>query len=667
MASLQRSSGDFLSASTRSCLDAPAPAFDDQLSAAHSSLGTLTTRIRTIRALSARLAALHPNDLATPTLAIDLRDALLDAAARLRDVDGEVLQLWEDEERGRTADERDGRVLDGLRRGQELAERQDEVEGLVRRLARRAKDVKREARAEARDRRRRARREGGTDVEPDALGDYLEAGAREFPHLLTKDVVHASRFVVENPFSILLRLTDGLEALRIPRLVKADATPTTFLPPPSPPPLHRVDPSSSPPSCSRRRDVFVPSSTIPHDPTPVGSSSSSRHRANWKEALVADADRDKASGRNTGSHRFFDELALDLKEGAREIRVATGRGHRERWIIFLVIALFPVLLLANLLEDFLSSRRSSSTSPFSPATSSFSLRTLAPTMLNEGATTTGVASLTPDEGAPALAQRTMQPVAPSDPFADPRSEYGYDTDLLHAQPRGPSAGAGSSAAAGAGAGTATSAAGTATGSGPRSAPLLSRTSVGRSTSGKSAVTPWYLKWSGILALVIALLLALGLGVGLGVGLGTRNQGDGGKQNAAQANDLSTVTSMSTLSSIFTADPTSTSYVPILVTTGSASRATVVQTLGGSTVTVAAPATTPSRAVVTVSRAVAPSTRTEVVDVTTFASTQTITTTLEGAAAATTITQVVTVRRTVTAQAGGFARRASVGFGREEER
>jgi len=131
----------------------------------------------------------------------------------------------------------------------------------------------------------------------------------------------------------------------------------------------------------------------------------------------------------------------------------------------------------------------------------------------------------------------MQPVSPSDPFADPRStvrallaallltaiaadlspssisftQYGYDTDLLHAQPRGPSAGAGSSAgaaAAGAGAGTATSAAGTATGSGPRSAPLLSRTSVGRSTSGKSAVTPWYLKWSGILALVIALLLAV---------------------------------------------------------------------------------------------------------------------------------------------------------------
>ncbi|GAA5926745.1 hypothetical protein JCM3775_007026 [Rhodotorula graminis] len=640
MSSSLRFSGGSSSSTTRSSLDFDdcVPTFDDQLAAAHTSLDTLTTRIRTLRALSARLAALHPNDLSTPTLALDLRDALLDAAARLRDVDREILRLWEDEERVWLAGKSGERGCQGDE-ARELAERREEVDGVVRRLARRARDVRREARAEGRDRRRRARREGVEGVEPDALGDYLEVGAHEFPHLLTKDVVHASRFVVDNPFSILLRLLDGLEALKIPQLVKANASPATLLPPPSPPPLYRLDPSPSTSSSSRRRDIFLPTTALPHDPTPAGASSSTSRRADWKQAILADAVRRTASGKETRSHRFFDEIALDLREGAREMRVATGRGHRERWIIFTFIALFPVLLLANLLEDFLSSRRSASTSSSGSTASSFSLRTLAPTMLNEGAVSTGV--------------------------------YGYDTDLLHAQPRGPSAGAGSSAgataAAGAGAGTATSAAGTATGSGPRSAPLLSRTSVGRSTSGKSAVTPWYLKWSGILALVTTLLLALGLGVGLGVGLGTRNQGDGGKQNAAQANAASTVTSMSTLSSIVTADPTSTSYIPIRVTTGSASRATVVQTLGGSTVTVAAPATGPSRAVVTVSQAVAPSTRTEVVDVTTFASTQTVTTTLEGAQAATTITQVVTVRRTVTAQAGGFARRASFGFGREEER
>lgn len=258
------------SSSELSSLVESAPTFDDQvrlptpptrtlltlstsqLSAAHTSLDTLTTRIRTIRALSARLAALHPNDLSTPTLALDLRDALLDAAARLRDADGEVLRLWEDEERVRTAWESGGRALGLGRREDEakqLAERREKVDGIVRRLARRAKDVRREARAEARDRRRRARREDGEDVEPDAVGDYLEVGAHEFTvrltlsrslsldlltgfstrkqHLLTKDVVHASRFVVDNPFSILVQLLDGLEALKIPRLVRLD----TFYPP----------------------------------------------------------------------------------------------------------------------------------------------------------------------------------------------------------------------------------------------------------------------------------------------------------------------------------------------------------------------------------------------------------------------------------------------------
>ncbi|GAA6053498.1 hypothetical protein JCM3770_000296 [Rhodotorula araucariae] len=258
-----------------------------------------------------------------------------------------------------------------------------------------------------------------------------------------------------------------------------------------------------------------------------------------------------------------------------------------------------------------------------------------------------------------------------DPFADPRSAVsqpaGYDTDLLHAQPRGPSAGGahfapGLGAGAGAGASATVSAA---SGTNPRSAPLLSRTSAGRSTSGKSAVTPWYLTWAGILALVVALLLALGLGVGLGVGLGTRNDGGGGKVNAAAGNVASTITSFSTLSSVVTANATSTTFVPILVTSSvPLSFETIVQTIGGSAVTAFATATrTPSRAVVTVSAAATPSTRTETVQATTFASTQTITTTLEGGAA-NTVTQVVTVRRTVTAQGTGPARRA-VAFGRDE--
>lgn len=84
----------------------------------------------------------------------------------------------------------------------------------------------------------------------------------------------------------------------------------------------------------------------------------------------------------------------------------------------------------------------------------------------------------------------------------------YDTDLLTAAPRrGPSAGATSFAPGTAGdrsgAGTAVSGSGV---GGARSAPQLS--TVGRSSSGKSARTPWYLTTAGIAALVIGLLIAV---------------------------------------------------------------------------------------------------------------------------------------------------------------
>ncbi|GAA6000426.1 uncharacterized protein JCM10292_001509 [Rhodotorula paludigena] len=234
----------------------------------------------------------------------------------------------------------------------------------------------------------------------------------------------------------------------------------------------------------------------------------------------------------------------------------------------------------------------------------------------------------------------------------------YDKDLLTAAPRrGPSAGATSFAPGTAGdrsgAGTAVSGSGV---GGARSAPQLS--TVGRSSSGKSARTPWYLTTAGIAALVIGLLIALGLGVGLGVGLGTRDSGDS-KADAANANAdggaASTVTSMSTLNSVITADP-STSYIPVIVTGNSASVATVVQTIGGSTVTLtAAGGGATSRPVITVSQAAPPTTRTEIVYATTYAETQTVTVTGNGGAVST-VTQVVTVQRTITAQAGAFGAR-----------
>ncbi|BGP29076.1 hypothetical protein JCM10296v2_000812 [Rhodotorula toruloides] len=214
----------------------------------------------------------------------------------------------------------------------------------------------------------------------------------------------------------------------------------------------------------------------------------------------------------------------------------------------------------------------------------------------------------------------------------------FDTDFLTASPR-----------AGAGTATASSAAGIPN---PRSAPLLSRTSGRTGTSGKSAgATPWYLSWAGIIGLVLALLLALGLGVGLGVGLGTKHNNS---EKAVQANGASsTVTSYSTLSSVITAEA-STTVVGVTVSNNQTGGvATETQTIGGSTVIVQVPgaATRTAIPVVTVSRTLAPSTRIETVFATTFASTQTITTRVQGGAAAT-VMQVLTLTRTVTAEVQG---------------
>ncbi|BGO93098.1 hypothetical protein NBRC10512_003283 [Rhodotorula toruloides] len=216
----------------------------------------------------------------------------------------------------------------------------------------------------------------------------------------------------------------------------------------------------------------------------------------------------------------------------------------------------------------------------------------------------------------------------------------FDTDFLTASPR-----------AGAGTATASSAAGI---SNPRSAPLLSRTSGRTGTSGKSAgATPWYLSWAGIIGLVLGLLLALGLGVGLGVGLGTKHNNNEKAVQANGTNSGSTVTSYSTLSSVITAEASTTVIGVTVSNNQTAGVATETQTIGGSTVIVQVPgaATRTAIPVVTVSRTLAPSTRIETVFATTFASTQTITTTVQGGAAAT-VTQVLTLTRTVTAEVQG---------------
>ncbi|BGP12982.1 hypothetical protein JCM10213_006620 [Rhodosporidiobolus nylandii] len=374
-------------------LEICAATFYDQASDIHGQVDALKDHLDIIRALSARLYALHPNSLETPTLALDLRDSLLAAAAELKGVDADLSGLWAEEERVRLAVASGTFKLEnvaavGDEEG-EIEERREEIDGLVRRFGRRVKEIRREARGEKRD-----RKSDGERDEPGKLEDYLEPGVHDFPHLLTKDTVHASRWVVSNPFTILVRLCDGLKALSIPAMVSAKATPSTFRRL-TPPPLYPVSSSSS--ASVQAFDggilhVRSPPPSLVDSPTPAGTGDGSKPMPGWKQAILAEADARKAQRKEGRSKRFFDEVAQDGEEGWREISVATGRGHRERWIIFLTLALFPILLVLNFVENWLLSSRSSSfsSSSASPtASSSLGLRAIAPTMLPDGGEESG--------------------------------------------------------------------------------------------------------------------------------------------------------------------------------------------------------------------------------------------------------------------------------------
>ncbi|GAA5988373.1 hypothetical protein JCM11641_005453 [Rhodosporidiobolus odoratus] len=362
-------------------LDICAATFYDQASDIHSQLDALKDHFDTVRALSERLYALHPNALETPTLALDLRDALLYAAGEIKGVDSDLFELWKEEERVRLAAEGKKYRLQnvsavGDQEG-ELEERREEVDGLVKRFGRRAREIKREARGERKD-----RKEDGEKKEPEKLPDYLEDGVYEWPHLLTKDTVHASRWVVSNPFTILSRLTDNLKALKIPHLLASRRTPLTFTPPPSAPPLYPVSSASALVQPYKRGLLHTRSSSrvqpIDPNPTPLGHSSS-KPMADWKQEIL---DEKRSGGKPTWSKRFFDEVAMDGAEGYREIKVSTGRGHRERWIIFVTLAVFPLLLIAQLISTWLPSSASSSNTS-SSSSGSLSMRSIAPTLIGD--------------------------------------------------------------------------------------------------------------------------------------------------------------------------------------------------------------------------------------------------------------------------------------------
>ncbi|GAA5969457.1 hypothetical protein JCM21900_006504 [Sporobolomyces salmonicolor] len=299
---------------------------------------------RSILAVSTRLLILHPNSLETLNLALDLRAELLASASCLTEIDANLSLLWKYEERVRIACEKGELRFAGMTSEEvetELEERGKVLQGLVRRLRRRAKELKREARGEKVERRAVSEEQR----EPRGVADYL-AGEVACPNLLTKDAVHASRYLVTNPFTILPESKrDPADKLPRPLLleiekVAATQNPSTFMPP------------ARPSSRTAKHPLSCYPYPLPSNPTPAGSDTN-KSLPQWKADILC-----QKPAKKDWVDKGFDEIDGDVREDAREIAVASSRGHLERWSIFLALALFPILLVATLVETFLGSAAS---------------------------------------------------------------------------------------------------------------------------------------------------------------------------------------------------------------------------------------------------------------------------------------------------------------------
>ncbi|BGP29075.1 hypothetical protein JCM10296v2_000811 [Rhodotorula toruloides] len=321
-----------------------AETFYDQASDIHRQIDALSSDLDHIRAVSSRLLVLHPNDLATPTLALDLRDDLLRAAEDLEGIDEDTFELWAETESVNAAvrkgEYRFENVRDPLG---EAEERNEEVRGLARRFARRVKEIKREARGEMSD-----TKEARERKEPEKLGDYLEPGVYSFP-------------------------------------LSAGDSPSTYFACRTPPPMYPVSSSAHLPLPSSAAFPSPPS-PFPNSPTPAGTTSRIRPMPNWKRAILASPAAKASLTRRPWTRRLYDEVARDMDEGWREVSVSTGRGHKERWIIFAIFALIPFLLVANIIESLILSARSHASASSTDTTSGqhdsgYSFSTVGPTMM----------------------------------------------------------------------------------------------------------------------------------------------------------------------------------------------------------------------------------------------------------------------------------------------
>ncbi|GAA5835999.1 hypothetical protein JCM3766R1_005124 [Sporobolomyces carnicolor] len=366
-------------------LEERASTFHDQAQGVKNQLEPLSATYDSILALSSRLLALHPNSIETPTLALDLRDALVHLASTLRAVDSNLFDLCESEELVRnacstrasasasaSAPASEDSLLGASRLDlRELERRRREVDSLVTQFRRRCKDIQHEAKWE-RHERREVRDE---KKEPIGVGDYLASGL-DCPDLTKKDVVHASRWVVTNPFTILAKLLDNTKSLRIPQMVASEQTPSTF--------LARPISTRSGSFRTKQQTARSPQESTPfliENPTPAGSR---RHRlADWKARILRDA----GPATPNRLHRALDTFSDNL-EGGYKVR-DHGRARSEKWIIIVSLAFLPLILLSVVVQKVLfNSDRESSESTMTVEASSRSslLSTLFPSMVNQEGT-----------------------------------------------------------------------------------------------------------------------------------------------------------------------------------------------------------------------------------------------------------------------------------------
>lgn len=274
----------------------------------NSPPSSLKTHLTLLRSLSARLLLLPPNDFQVQPLALSLRSEIHSVATVMNELDKGIWGRWKEVGLGK--------------------ERKRGVERDVKEFWGRMEEVRREAEGEKED-----REERGVIKTPEGLNDYLFASEDD---ILNAAETLQERYVIENPFTVLMRLMSGMRSFVVPRLLwerEEEKSGTKKLNPLRPPPKPKP------------KRPLIP---FPDNPTPAGRPGYHKRPYSWKwYGYEPKKSKNKLE-------RGFDEIEEDADEGLREIKAFARYGTRERWIVFFTLALIPALLAVLFVEQALS-------------------------------------------------------------------------------------------------------------------------------------------------------------------------------------------------------------------------------------------------------------------------------------------------------------------------